>query len=121
MTHDITGTLVIPPGVPAFSAPCGVLVRDITRSDAPDTEPVAASRNQLDYVPGDPPPSFSVTGIPEEVLAAVDSGSMALNLEIHVDLDNSGAFSVGDLATLKAYPVSRATTTAPIAVELTRI
>lgn len=120
MSNDITGTLVVPPAVAGFTAFCTALVRDITHSDSPVVEPVASTRWQLTYQPG-VPPDFTVAGIPDAVLDAVEDGTTALNLEVHVDLDGSGAFSVGDLATLKAYPVTRATATTPIAVELTQL
>lgn len=117
MSNNITGTFAIPSTVAAFTAPCTALVRDITNSDAPDIHPVAITQWEIIYTPGTPPP-FTITGIPDAALADADVGTKALNLEVHVDLDNSGAFSTNDLATLKPYPVTRATTATSIAVEL---
>ncbi len=117
MSNNITGTFTIPSTVAAFKAPCIALVRDITNSDSPDIHPVAIENWELSYTPGTPT-AFTITGIPDAALADADAGIKALNLEVHVDLDRSGAFSTDDLATLKPHPVTRATTEASIAVEL---
>lgn len=120
MSNDITGTLAIPPTVTTFTAMCTALVRDITNSDSPDPQPVAVNRWELTYLPGTPPP-FTVTGIPEAALNAAATGTMALNLEVHIDRDGSGALSSNDLASLAPYPVTRATTESPVSVQLNQL
>jgi hypothetical protein len=93
--------------------PAVVCVRDIAFSDAPRTRPVAQTNMTVDVAP-DAHIGFRVT-VPD---SALNDKDMALNLEVHIDLDGSGTFSRGDLVSLKAQPIGANTPGTPLVVPL---
>jgi inner membrane protein involved in colicin E2 resistance len=116
----VTGNLALPADSPTSSgARAAVVVRDITFSDAPAATPVAQSDLTVDVAPGAHIP-FSVE-VPQGALDRVATNKLALNLEVHIDLDGDGTFSAGDLVSLKAQPIGPETPGTPLEVPLERV
>jgi hypothetical protein len=111
----VTGTLDIAGNPTIVNAPCKIRVRDITYSDAPDSQPIAEKVQPISVTPAGAAPQFTID-VPDDALAKVGRGEMALNLEVHIDVDNDGVFSAGDWISLQAQPIGPASPGAPITV-----
>lgn len=115
----VAGEIVIPDGAPnAGAVRAAVRVRDITFSDAPAAEPVATQDLILDVAPG-AHLDFSVD-VPDDAIDRVAAGELELNLEVHVDFDGSGTFSVGDFVSLTAQPIGPDTVN-PVIVDVVMV
>ena len=114
----VRGSLVVPGGTEAFTAPATITLRDTTRSD--DPTPIRSVEVLVDF-DGATAPGFVLDDVPDEVLAEADAGARVLNLEVHLDLDGDGGLSPGDLVTLAAHPVTGTSATGPARVALVRL
>jgi hypothetical protein len=95
----VTGEIVFGPDTPSLTGVTArVLVENVSRTDA--AAPVVAETllDGLDVGPVAPPLEFSV------VVDDVDEATH-YNVRAHVDADDSGDVSVGDLISTQAHPV----------------
>jgi hypothetical protein len=113
----VEGELVLPDTAPVVAGAHALLrVRDVTLADAPAPEPVSERDLVVDLTPA-AHLGFAID-VPDDALAKVGQNKMALNLEVHIDLDGSGTFSRGDLVSLQAQPITPATPGTPLTVPL---
>jgi hypothetical protein len=113
----VGGELVLPGTAPTVGgAHALLLVRDVTLADAPAPTPVAENDLTVDLAP-DAHIGFTID-VPDAALDRVGQNKMALNLEVHIDLDGSGDFSRGDLVSLTAQPIGPETPGTPLVVPL---
>jgi hypothetical protein len=117
VVKTVGGELVLPGTAPAVPGAHALLrVRDVTLADAPAPVPVSERDLVVDLAP-DAHLGFTID-VPDEALDKVAQNKMALNLEVHIDLDGSGSFSRGDLVSLQAQPILADTPGRPLTVPL---
>ncbi|MEU4892080.1 hypothetical protein AB0B12_23135 [Streptomyces sp. NPDC044780] len=109
MSSVLSGIVTLPPDAPAGRAARVVVeVRNVSRSDTPESSVAAQVLTDVPLSPGGHVP-FSVT-VPGEL----DPGA-TYGLRVHVDISGSGVVESGDLASAEASPVPAGPTAGLIA------
>jgi len=112
----VRGSIVVPPdAAPVKEARAVVRIRDLAYSDAPERQVVAESIVIADVAP-DARIGFSID-VPNGTVAA----GLMPSVEVHIDLDGSGYFSLGDLISMEPHWVLPTTPDAPIDVPVSVI